>query len=251
MSEKTFSNPNIDLYDIEFDLNNRWEQIGEDASNGKFDIKEFYDLCYDTHRFIEKYDKCEMIPRASLVLLDLLHMFFCDDWLLDSRRDFFYCTNHADDLRKMLIWGLEQDVETGELLINCNIEDELIPRWESVCVDFNSTGRLDVAQFREVAADTYKFVKKNQDNKMIHRAVPLLLQTINLGYHPGAVAYVAREIASALVETLEEGLTEKTNENGEHVFVVHSGIGEFEINAETFDFSEIVKNAPDWVKHSD
>ena len=250
MSEKIFSNPNIDLYDIDFDLNNRWEQIDTDAIEGKFDIKEFYNLCYDTHRLIEKYDKCERIPRASLVLSDLLYMFFCDDWVLDSRRDFFLCTNHAGNLREMLIYGLEQDVETDEDTINFDTEYNLIPRWESLCEDFHSTDKLDVERFREVAADTYKLIKKYQDIKMIHRSTPLLLRIIGLGYYNDAVSFVADEISRALAEALEDGLTEKTDENGEPVLVVHSVHGDFEVNANTFDFSETVKSVPDWTKYS-
>ena len=203
----------------------------------------------DIDRFIEKYDKCERIPRASLVLTELLYMFFCDDWVYDSRRDFVLCTNLAGNLREMLIYGLEQDVETDEDTINFKTEYNLIPRWESLCNNLLNTGKFDVERFREVAADTYKFIKKYQDTKMIHRSTPLLLRTIGLEYYNDAASFVANEISKALYNALEDGLTEKTNEKGEPVLVVRSEIGEFEVNAETFDFSEIVKNVPDRIIH--
>lgn len=249
MNEKKYQNPNIDLYNIEFDLNNRWEQMLNDAFEKKFSAVDFYSLCADTHRFIEKYDKSEMIPHSALTLLNLLQEYSQIDYFIENRMDFFYSTVIASFISELLTKGLKDD-DLGETE---DIEYELLVRWNCLFEDVQEKRIFDEKFFCDLAADTFQFIKKYNKSKMIPRNALLLcvlLRTYGLysyGYVKGnEKAFVARKIAEEFDKALLSGLNYEITDNLHPIFII-DGCGEFRIDALTFDLTEAAQNCPDWV----
>ena len=253
MKEKMYHNPNVDLYDIEFDLNNRWERLIDKAHKGKFDVKEFYSLCADTHQFIAKYDKCYMIPKASLVLVELLQEFYDDDWFLEERRDFFYSANYADCLTSLLIDGITENDSTD----NYDMDYELCERWDWLFDDVCNDSLFDLKLFQDLAGDTFEYLKEYDKQKMIPHATLKMYSLIrryamnSYGYLKGnKEAFVAREIAEAFESQMTRGLKYEIDDDLHPIFIVE-GNGKYHIDALSFDLTEAVKNCPEWVTDED
>ncbi|MBQ6569490.1 MAG: hypothetical protein IJL87_04465 [Clostridia bacterium] len=244
MSKKTYRNPNIDLYDIEFDLNSRWEQMISDASKGKFRAAVFYSLCDDTHRFIEKYDKSKTVPHSAIALLELLLDYSAGDCYIENCPELDRSPDMAYSLYSLLTDGASDKYD---------IDYELCTRWDRLFEEVCEKRQLDLNFFQSLAADTFRFIKKYDKNKLLPHSALMLSKLMrnyclnSYGYLKGdREAFVAGEIAAAFYEQLLTGLKCETDDDLRPVLTVE-GNGSYQIDALTFDLTEAVKNCPVWV----
>lgn len=249
MKEKIYHNPNIDLYDIDFDINNRWEELFDEADEGKFDSDKFFDVLKDTHRFIKKYDNSKMIPRSALVLQNILHWFKTSDYYIEDSREFFCATEIAGVECQLLTDGLSKD--DSERLYD--IEDDICRRWDILFEEIVEEGSFDYDAFRNLAADTYSFIEKYDKEIMIPRSALTLLTILNSFSISAFVncegckkALIAREIADEFGEQMRTGLIYETDERQRRLFVVHAE-KTYHVDALNFDLTDVEQERPDWI----
>lgn len=250
MNEKRFKNLNMDLYNIEFDLNNRWEEEIGNISNEEFNSPKFLSLCADTCRFIEKYDKRKTIPHASVVLLNLL-LEYSQNYYNYTDDNYGYCFMRQipTELYSFLAEGISQ--ESTEVY---DVDYNLCKRWEWFFFEVVKKKQFDLAFFQDLAADTFRFVEKYNKKEEMPRPTLKLVQLMRnyglncYGYLRGnGEAFVSGEIANTFNEALLTGLNCEIDVN-RHPIIHVEGNCKCRIDAFTFELSEAVKNCPNWVK---
>ena len=256
MNKEYCNNPNVNMYDIEYNLNIRWAKLFDKASDCKFDSDDFFDVLKDTHRIIKKYDRSKMIPHSALLLQNNLEWFKLSDYYIERLNEYFCATEMAGLENRLLSDGLEEDMDE-EWGYMYDIEDDLCRRWELLFEELVEEGSFDNDAFRNLCADTYSFIEKYDKEKMIPRATLKLSSLLNdfstafPGNHEKDMKnYMATEIAGEFREQMLKGLICENDKDGNRVFVVDYNL-RLRIDALSFDLDKAEKDFPQWVYYDD
>ena len=245
MNKKICNNPNVDMYSIDLDLNNRWEELLNDANRGIFIFESFFELVKDTHKYIKNYDNAESIPRSALLLYNLLYRIKDNAYYIDYSGEFYCATQIAG-----LVCELLTDGFTGIKSANMyNIEDDLCARWELMLQLMAESGAFDYEFFHVLAADTYSFINKYNKKLIVPRATPKLMALLHdFSYacliRDNKTADITREIADEFNEQLLSGLVIETDEKQRRLFIVRAE-KIYHLDALSFDITEIENERPD------